>query len=35
MVDPSAGATQANGIRISTAAKRDRMNFDSGAGASY
>jgi hypothetical protein len=35
MTDPSAGATQANGRVISTAAKRDRANFDSGSGASY
>ncbi len=35
MTDPSAGATQANGKIIKTAAKRDRTNFDSGAGASY
>lgn len=35
MTDPAAGQTQANGRIISTAAKRDRMNFDSGAGSSY
>lgn len=35
MTDPAAGATQANGRIISTAAKRDRTNFDSGAGTSY
>ena len=35
MTDPAAGATQANGRVISTAAKRDRANFDSGSGASY
>jgi hypothetical protein len=35
MTDPSAGATQANGRVISTAAKRDRANFDSGSGTSY
>ncbi len=35
MTDPAAGQTQANGKIISTAAKRDRKNFDSGAGSSY
>lgn len=35
MTDPSAGATQANGRVISTAAKRDRANFDSGNSTSY
>jgi hypothetical protein len=35
MTDPAAGATQANGIVISTAAKRDRANFDSGNSTSY
>jgi hypothetical protein len=35
MTDPSAGATQANGRIISTAAKRDRANFDSGNSTSY
>jgi len=35
MTDPAAGQTQANGRIIKTAVKRDRTNFDSGAGASY
>jgi hypothetical protein len=35
MTDPAAGATQANGRIITTAAKRDRSNFDSGNGTSY
>jgi hypothetical protein len=35
MTDPAAGMTQANGRIIATATKRDRTNFDSGAGASY
>jgi hypothetical protein len=35
MTDPAAGATQANGRIISTAAKRDRANFDSGNSTSY
>jgi hypothetical protein len=35
MTDPAAGATQANGRIISTAAKRDRSNFDSGNSTSY
>jgi hypothetical protein len=35
MTDPAAGATQANGRVISTAAKRDRTNFDSGNSTSY
>lgn len=35
MTDPAAGATQANGRVISTAAKRDRANFDSGNSTSY
>jgi hypothetical protein len=35
LTDPSAGQTQANGKIIKTAVKRDRTNFDSGAGASY
>ena len=35
LTDPAAGQTQANGRIIATATKRDRTNFDSGAGASY
>jgi hypothetical protein len=35
MTDPAAGATQANGRIITTAAKRDRSNYDSGNSASY
>jgi len=35
MTDPAAGQTQANGRIISAAAKRDRKNFDAGAGTSY
>lgn len=35
MTDPAAGATQANGIVVKYAVKRDLTNFDSGASASY
>ena len=35
LTDPAAGMTQANGRIIKTAMKRDRTNFDSGAGTSY
>lgn len=35
MTDPAAGATQANGIVVKHAVKRDLTNFDSGASASY
>lgn len=35
MTDPAAGATQANGIVVKHAVKRDRTNFDTGASASY
>ena len=35
MTDPAAGQTQANGIVITTAVKRDRVNFDGGSSASY
>jgi len=35
LTDPAAGMTQANGRIIASATKRDRANFDSGAGASY
>lgn len=35
MTDPAAGQTQANGMIVSTATKRDRMNFDGGNNASY
>jgi hypothetical protein len=35
LTDPAAGTTQANGRIIKTVMKRDRTNFDSGAGTSY
>ena len=35
MTDPAAGATQANGIIVKHAVKRDLQNFDSGVDASY
>lgn len=35
MVDPAAGATQANGVVVRTAVNRTRVNFDGGTTASY
>jgi hypothetical protein len=35
MTDPSAGQTQANGIVVAHAVKRDRKNFDTAVDAAY